>query len=60
MTTGGRPREVGDRREQTGNGQRKEVMGGRGRASEGRSGFVTCLIIETDSVLAMSSSSDTF
>lgn len=24
---------MGDRREQTGNGQRKEVMGGRGRAS---------------------------
>lgn len=44
-----RPQEVGDRREQTGSGQRREVMGGRGRESDGRSVICYMLIIETDS-----------
>lgn len=40
---------MGDRREQTGSGQRREVMGGRGRESDGRSVICYMLIIETDS-----------
>lgn len=45
---------MGDRREQTGSGHREEVMGGRGRESDGRDVICYMLIIETDSEFTVS------
>lgn len=45
---------MGDRREQTGSGQRKEMIGGRGGNHMERVRFVTCFIIETDSEFTIS------
>lgn len=45
---------MGDRREQTGSGQREEVMGGRGRGSDGRNVICYTLVIETDSEFTVS------
>lgn len=40
---------MGDRRKQTGSRKRKEVMGGRGRESYGKSVMCTCFTVGTDS-----------